>query len=160
MRHGRAEHAASTDFERLITATGRRESAEAGAWLAAQGFRPDRALVSAASRAVGTWLSVAEGADWTLTPELSEVLYGAGTDTALDLVRESPEAATSVLLLGHNPTIASLASLLDDGDADPEVSSAVFSGYPTSAVALFAYEGSWADLDVSGARLIAFHPRG
>ncbi len=157
MRHGKAEQAARTDFERPVAERGRRDSAEAGGWLADQGFRPDHALVSAALRAVGTWMSVAEGGGWDLEASLSQVLYGAGPETALDLVRESPEDVASLIVVGHNPTMAYLASLLDDGEAEPALSSEVLGGYPTSAVAVFEYVGAWADLDVAGARLVAFH---
>ena len=30
-------------------------------------------------------------------------------------------------------------------------------GFPTSAVAVFSYDGAWADLDEGSARLEAFH---
>jgi phosphohistidine phosphatase len=157
MRHGKAEQAGRTDFEREIAHRGERDSADTGAWLARSGFTPDLVLVSAARRTVGTWESVAQGGGFDLEPYLSQVLYGAGPETALDLVRESPDDATAVLVIGHNPTIAYLASLLDDGEGDPAVASAMMSGYPTSAVALFEYDGPWADLSEAGARLVAFH---
>jgi phosphohistidine phosphatase len=157
IRHGKAEHAGRTDFERELADRGRKDSADAGAWLAREGFIADHALVSAAHRAVGTWRYVAEGADWELEPTLSQGLYSAGPETALDLVRESPAAAAAVVVVGHNPTMAYLASLLDDGDGDPEVASAMLAGYPTSAVAVFEYDGEWVDLDEGGARLVGFH---
>jgi phosphohistidine phosphatase len=157
IRHGKAEQAGRTDFEREIADRGRHDSADAGAWLARQSFVADHALVSAAHRAVGTWLCVAEGAEWELEPTLSQGLYSAGPETALDLVRESPAAAAALVVVGHNPTIAYLASLLDDGDGDPDVASAMLRGYPTSAVALFEYDGKWSDLDEGGARLVGFH---
>ena len=53
--------------------------------------------------------------------------------------------------------MASLAYLLDDGEADAELSGRLFSGYPTSAAAVFEYDGSWADLGEGDARLVAFH---
>ena len=98
-------------------------------------------MVSAAHRTVGTWESVAAGGGSTLEPYLSEVLYGAGPETALDLLREAPDDVTAVIVIGHNPTMASLASLIDDGDGDPAVTSEMLSGYPTSAVAVFEYDG-------------------
>jgi phosphohistidine phosphatase len=157
MRHGKAEQAGRTDFERELADRGRADSEDTGAWLAREGFTPDHALVSAARRTVDTWESMARGGSWDLEPLLSQVLYGAGPETALDLVRESPADATRLVVVGHNPTIAYLASLLDDGDGDPDVASKMMSGYPTSAVALFEYDGEWADLDEAGARLVAFH---
>ena len=157
MRHGKAEQAGRTDFERELAARGDTDSADTGAWLALQGFRPDHALVSAAHRAVATWHSVARGGAWDLEPYLSQVLYGAGPDTTLDLVREIPAEAATVIVIGHNPTIAYVASMLDDGEGDPAVASQMMSGYPTSAVAVFEFEGDWKDLAEAGARLVAFH---
>jgi phosphohistidine phosphatase len=157
MRHGKADQGGRTDFERELAERGHRDSRDAGAWLAEQGFRPDHALVSAARRAVDTWESVASGGQLDVEPSLSQVLYGAGPETALDLVRETPVSATSIIVVGHNPTMASLASLIDDGDGDPAVASEMLSGYPTSAVAVFEYDGAWSDLTEGGARLVAFY---
>jgi phosphohistidine phosphatase len=157
MRHGKAEPAGRTDFEREVADRGRVDSADTGAWLAEQGFVPDHALVSAARRTIGTWESVAAGGGYDLEPFLSQALYGAGPESALDLVREVPAEAVALLVIGHNPTMASLASLLDDGEAAPEVSAEMMTGYPTSAVALFEYDGEWADLSEAGARLVGYH---
>ncbi len=157
MRHGKAEQSGRTDFEREIAGRGRDDSADAGTWLVSQGFVPDLALVSAAHRTVATWRSVASAGGFDIEPRLSQVLYGAGPETALDLVRESPAEATALIVVGHNPTMAYLASLLDDGEGDPDVSSAMMSGYPTSAVALFEYDGEWRDLAEASARLVGFH---
>jgi phosphohistidine phosphatase len=114
-------------------------------------------MVSAARRTVETWESVAAGGDFDLEPSLSEALYGAGPETALDLLREVLDDVTSVIVVGHNPTMASLASLIDDGDGDPAVTSEMLSGYPTSAVAVFEYDGPWSDLTEAGARLVAYY---
>jgi phosphohistidine phosphatase len=157
MRHGKAEQAGRTDFERELAERGRLDSEDTGTWLARRGFVPDHALVSAAHRTVGTWRSVAVGGDFDLEPHLSEALYGASPETALDLLRELPADTTALIVIGHNPTIAYLASLLDDGHGDPAVASDMMSGYPTSAVALFEYHGDWPDLAEAGARLVAYH---
>jgi phosphohistidine phosphatase len=157
MRHGKAEQAGRTDFERELAVRGHADSEDTGAWLAGEGFIPDRALVSAANRTIGTWESVASGGGYDIEPSLSQVLYGAGPETALDLVRETPQDVTALIVIGHNPTMAYLASLLDDGEGDPAVASEMMSGYPTSAVAVFEYDGDWADLAEAGARLVAYH---
>ena len=157
MRHGKAEQSGRTDFERELADRGHHDSEDTGAWLTGQGFVPDHALVSAARRTIGTWQSVASGGDFDVEPHLSQVLYGAGPETALDLLRETPDEATAVIVVGHNPTMAYLASLLDDGDGDPAVSSEMMSGYPTSAVALFEYDGEWSGLAEGSARLVGYH---
>jgi phosphohistidine phosphatase len=129
----------------------------AGQWLAGQGVVPDHALVSAATRAMETWTALASGADWEIEPSLDEGLYSAGPETALDLLRRTPADTGVLVVVGHNPTMAHLAQLLDDGEGDPDASSAMATGFPTSAVAVFEYDGEWADLDLTSARLVAFH---
>ena len=131
MRHGKAEQAGRTDFEReLAERVGWTPPTPAPGW-PTRGSCPTCALVSAARRTIGTWESVAAGGGFDVEPRLSQVLYGAGPETCLDLVRELPADATSLILVGHNPTMAYLASLLDDGEGDPAVSADMMSGYPT-----------------------------
>ena len=157
MRHAKAEQSGPTDFDRPLAGRGHRDAAAAGAWMAAQEFEPEYALVSPALRTRETWADVAAGADWELDADFDRSLYSADNDTALDLVREIDDDVHRLLVIGHNPTIASLAQLLDDGDADPEIADQLFSGYPTSAMAVFEYDGSWADLAEGEARLVACH---
>ena len=116
MRHAKAEQTGATDFERRLSERGHADAAAAGRWLAARGGEPELALVSAAARTQETWESLAEGAGWDLDAELVEGLYSAGTQTALDLLRDVDDGITSVIIVGHNPTMASLAAVLDDGD--------------------------------------------
>ena len=60
-------------------------------------------------------------------------------------------------MIGHNPTMAYLAQLLDDGEATPELEGELLAGFPTSAVAVFEYDGAWADLGEGSARLVGYH---
>ena len=136
---------------------GHADAAAAGRWLAARGGEPELALVSAAVRTQETWESLAEGAGWDLDAELVEGLYTAGTQTALDLLREVDDGITSVIIVGHNPTMASLAAVLDDGDGDEEAGNELALGYPTSAVTVFEYDGKWSELDEASASVVAFH---
>lgn len=157
VRHAKAEPSADTDHARRLLDRGRADAAAAGQWLTRQGLVPDHALVSAATRALETWTALASGAGWELEPTLDEGLYSAGPDTALDLLRGAPAEARVLVVVGHNPTMAQLAQLLDDGEGDPEALTAMVSGFPTSAVAVFEYDGAWVDLDLTSARLLAFH---
>ena len=163
MRHAKAEQAGPSDYERPLAARGHDDAAEAGSWLAARGFVPDHALVSAALRTRETFEHVCRGAgdSWAASsgsvPELDRGLYAAGADTALDLLRSVDEAHEQVLVIGHNPTVAYLAQLLDDGEGDTAAANDLALGFPTSATAVFAYSGSWADLAPGAARLSAHH---
>ena len=157
MRHAKAEQAGPTDFERELADRGRDDAAAAGGWLAARGICPDAVLVSAATRTQQTFTAVAQGAQWTVAPTLDRGLYAADPDTALDLVRGLGDTVGSVVVIGHNPTMAYLATMLDDGEGDPDAAVGIAGGFPTSALAVFSYDGSWADLAGGAARVTAFH---
>jgi phosphohistidine phosphatase len=157
MRHAKAEPSGPSDFDRPLAPRGRDDAAAAGAWLASQSVAPDAAIVSAAVRTQATWSALASGAGWSLAPTLDRGLYSAGPETALDLVRALSDEVATVVMVGHNPTMAYLANLLDDGDGDPAAVADLTSGFPTCSLALFTYDGPWADLDPGRARLVAFH---
>jgi phosphohistidine phosphatase len=157
MRHAKAEQLGPTDFERELAERGRGDSEAAGRWLAGQTITPDHAWVSAALRTQQTWECVAEGAGWALEPALDRGLYAAGPDTAFDLIRSTPDESRILLVIGHNPTMAVVAQLLDDGEGDDDAAEAMTAGFPTSALAVFDYDGTWSDLEPASARLTAFH---
>ena len=158
MRHAKAESSAPSDQERQLTASGHADAAAAGQWLAERGVSPDYVLVSAADRTTQTWEDVAIAADWDLTlAEHDEGLYAAGPATALDLVRGVDDGHSTVMVIGHNPTMFSLVQLLDDGDGDVEAGNQLALGYPTAAVTVLSYDGAWADLDEADASVTAFH---
>jgi phosphohistidine phosphatase len=157
MRHGKAEPGGETDVLRELAQRGWDDALEAGRWLADSGLTPDAALVSSARRTRSTWLAVAEGGSFEAGATYSESLYNAGPETALDLVRETADEVTALVVVGHNPTMAYLAQLLDDGSGDEEAGREMATGFPTSALAVFAVTGSWAELDLASARLVAFH---
>lgn len=155
MRHAKAEAGGATDFERPLAERGRRDATDAGRWLAGQGIAPEHALVSAALRTRETWAAVAEGASWSLEADVDRGLYDAGPETALDLICRTPAPAGTLIVVGHNPTMAYLVQLLDSGAGEPGASDALAGGFPTSAVAVFAYDGAWADLGSGAADLVA-----
>jgi phosphohistidine phosphatase len=157
VRHARAEQVAASDIERRLLEEGLRDAAEAGSWLASRQVCADHALVSAADRTRQTWERLAEAAGWSLEPSLDRGLYTAGPETALDLMRLVPEDVSTLVVVGHNPTVAYLANMLDDGEGDPQVANEMAMGYPACAVTLFEYAGAWPDLDAGTATLVAFH---
>ena len=104
-----------------------------------------------------TWTSLAGGAGWDLAPELDRGLYSAEPATAMDLIGLVDEAVRRLLVVGHNPTMAYLAQLLGDGEAPEDLEGELLAGFPTSATAVFAYDGAWRDLAEGSARLVAYH---
>jgi phosphohistidine phosphatase len=75
------------------------------------------------------------------------------------VIGETPEETATLVLVGHNPSIAELADALDDGAGDPASREALTTGYPTSGVCVFTVTGAWND--VRSATLTHFSaPRG
>lgn len=157
LRHAKAEPFAASDHDRVLTRRGRADAAAAGQWAADHGVLPDHVIVSSAARTQETWSCFAEAAGVAPEVVVDRSLYAAGTDAALEILTSVPAEARAVMLVGHNPTMAYLVHLLDDGGADPAVFADVSTGYPTSALTVLDVPGPWADLDVAGARIRMFH---
>jgi len=159
MRHAKAVATAPSDHERGLAPRGRDDAAQVGRWLRERGIAPDAALVSDALRTRETWEHVAGAAGWDLEADLSAALYAAGSDSAFDLIREVDAGVRTLVVVGHNPTMASIAELIDDGEGDVEASTGLVTrGFPTSALAVFTVEAAWADLGPGAGRIEAFHP--
>lgn len=157
MRHAKAEPVAASDHDRRLTARGTADAAEAGEWARSAGVLPGHAFVSTAARAHETWSAFSAAADLDIVPELDDALYSAGPDAAVEVLRTAPAGEHTVMIVGHNPTMAQLVHLLDDGSAEPEAFAEISAGFPTCAVAVLEVAGEWADLEIGGARITAFH---
>jgi phosphohistidine phosphatase len=158
MRHGQAEAFAAEDHRRRLTERGRRQATASGEWLAERGIIPTHAFVSSSTRTRQTWRALVAGNGTPAEARVEDAVYSADADSALDVLRGAPPEAEVVLYVGHNPTAASLAHLLDDGDPDPAAFRAMSAGFPTAATAVLEVSVPWADLDAATGHLVAFHP--
>lgn len=157
MRHAKAEQFAASDHDRVLTARGVADAAEAGQWVSGQGFLPDVAVVSSASRTQETWTSFAQAAGSDLVATTDRALYAADIDGVLEIIRNLSDDARTALVIGHNPTMELLVHYLDDGDSDPGVFAQVTAGYPTAALTVLQFSGGWETVGLAGARTVAFH---
>lgn len=155
MRHAKAEGYDKADVDRELAARGSRDVEAAGRWFAERGLHPDGGLVSAAARTRSTWAGVARSAGWSVQPKLSEPLYAAGPESALDLIRGTADEVRTLVVIGHNPTMAYLAQILDDGEGD--LTDEMATNFPTCAVAVLELDGDWIDLDAGACRLVGFY---
>jgi len=160
LRHGKAEAFAAEDHRRRLTDRGRRAAVAAGEWLAEQGMVPTHAFVSSAARAHDTWEAVAEGSGSAAAVRVEDAVYTADADSAVDILRTAPSDARVVIFVGHNPTAASLAHLLDDGNPDPDAFRAMTRGFPPGALAVLEVAVPWAELGAATGHLVAFHGKG
>jgi len=147
------------DHARPLNARGRRSATAMAAAMRDLGLSPDVVLVSSARRTLQTLEAISPFADSPLIEPMDD-LYLAPWQRLLDLLRQSPETARSVLLIGHNPGLHDLALALA-GPTAMAGSAAVAArrmaeGFPTCSLAEFTVASRWRDLAEGGGRLVRF----
>jgi phosphohistidine phosphatase len=152
VRHAKSAWPDVADHERPLAPRGRRQAPLVGGWLRVHGYRPDLVLCSAAKRARETWQLIAAElvTPRQLIPE--ERAYGAAGSGLLDLVRETPGAVWTLLLVGHDPGVPDLAGTLAGESAGGAAVGALrrmAAKFPTGAVAVLTVPGAWRDLDTA-----------
>ncbi len=157
MRHAKAEPFASSDQVRRLTERGVADATDAGAHLAATHVVPDHAVVSSATRARETWDAVATGSGATATTVVDAALYTGSPDVVLEALRGVPGQARALIFVGHNPTAAYLAHLLDDGNGDPDAVTGLLQGFPAGALTVLDVDVAWADLAAETGRVVDFY---
>ncbi|NYH90527.1 histidine phosphatase family protein [Actinopolymorpha rutila] len=180
LRHGKAESPLGVaDADRPLASRGRAQSGYAGRQARELGVMPDLAVVSPALRTRQTWAEFAGAiaansavgarrsgksqpeVEVETTPPQVEVevdldrrVYDNTLDDLLDVVTEAPDDARTLLVVGHNPSIASLAAALDDGSSGAD-RSVLAGGYPTGTLTVFDVAGSWKTVGPGSGRLRA-----
>ncbi len=160
LRHAKAEPAgAVVDHDRPLALAGRRQASAVGAALAEAGLAPTHVLCSSALRTRQTWdlvrtpLAASGAPDAELT--VVDALYDAGAGDVLALVRGLPQEASTVLVVGHEPTVSQLADALAGPGSDGGAVARVRPGVPTATWSLLEFDGTWDALDLGAARLVA-----
>jgi phosphohistidine phosphatase len=111
MRHGHAD-GGSDDYARELAEAGRVAVQNAGRELAEQGVTVQYVLTSSAPRAIDTARLVAAALGYSGEIHSQRSLYLAQAGVLRDVLRNLPNAAESVLLVGHNPGLSALAQWL------------------------------------------------
>ena len=146
MRHAKAgELPGGPDFERALRPRGLRDSAAAGRWLAASGYRPDLVLCSAARRTRQTWHHLSKELGGKPAFAAERRLYQADSDDVAGLIRETSKDVGTLMYIGHNPAAAGVVGLLTG--SEPE--------FPTAAIAVIGLTGDWAETESGGGELLA-----
>jgi phosphohistidine phosphatase len=160
LRHAKSAWPDVSDFERPLAPRGRRDGPAAGHWLRDSAYPLDHVICSPARRTRETWDLVVQELDATPPVSYDERVYGAGVNTLLDVVCEAPAEVETLLLVGHNPGLQELTLALA-GEASGDALERAMEKFPTSAIAVLTFEGSWPELTPGSALLADFAiPRG
>ncbi|CAM3662571.1 histidine phosphatase family protein [Nocardiopsis rhodophaea] len=136
LRHAKAEHGyVGTDHERELTDKGRKQAQKVGTLLTEADCIPDHVICSTAVRTRQTLDLAMERMPRRPTADYESAAYMAGIDTIFDLINMVDADISTLMVVGHNPTMAQLAAaFLED---EPLIS------FPTASVALVDLEVDW-----------------
>jgi phosphohistidine phosphatase len=128
-----------------------------GAFMRKEKLIPDLVLCSPARRAHETWSLVSNELGTSPKVLVEDAVYDFGNGgRILDAVRRKGSGATAVLVVGHNPSLGTLALRLV-GKGDPKLRRRMAEKYPTCTLAVLEFESSdWRDLKDGEARLVSF----
>jgi phosphohistidine phosphatase len=133
LRHAKSgwDDPVTCDFDRPLNPRGRRAARTVGREMRRLGLVFDRVAASPARRVIETVEEV-EGAFGRLDPAYDKRIYLAAPETLLELVRETADEVTRLLLVGHNPGLEELALTLASTGAERTELAAK---YPTATLA-------------------------
>jgi phosphohistidine phosphatase len=143
-----------------------------GHWLAGAGYIPDRVVCSTALRARQTWQLAQPVFGSVPVAVFDDRVYAASQAQLLDLIRRTPAATRTLLIVGHDPAVPELARTLAAPGAegsDAEASAGTVNDaalavmldrmrakFPTAATAVLECTGDWDQLVPERARLACF----
>jgi len=150
MRHGKSswDLRYQSDHDRPLARRGEVAAARVGRFLSTAGSQPDLVLTSTAVRARSTATLAAEAGSWTCNIVRVPEFYSSGPDGVLEVLRDVEGAPQRLLIVGHNPTWADLASRLVGG---------ANLRFPTAAVACVQFQGeTWSAIGAAPGELLWF----
>ena len=153
LRHAKSswDDPSLADHERPLSKRGLKTAAAMRAAILSRGLVPDLALVSTARRTRETFAAL-EPWPRPLSVMFLDALYHASPSAMLELLREVEPSRRCVLLVGHNPGLIELATLLASRD-EGGFAQQLANGFPTGALALFEVKGPWSDFGQGSAKL-------
>jgi phosphohistidine phosphatase len=102
------------DHDRPLNKRGKKEAPKVGKYLKANDLVPDLILSSTARRAHDTAQAVADECGFEGQIDLYKDLYLSDTSCYLDILQRLPDTADRVLVVGHNPDLDELLTILTD----------------------------------------------
>lgn len=160
VRHAKTEQVpGKVDHDRELLPRGIADARAGGAWIVEHDLVPHLVLCSTATRAQQTWQHLADGGRLRDVEVWSDRrIYNAYPEEILEVIREAPEDARTVMVVGHAPGIPSLgAGLADEETSDRAALTTLGEGMPTGVGLELEVERTWAELAAESARLVGVH---
>jgi phosphohistidine phosphatase len=155
MRHAKSDYPGGVrDHDRPLSRRGRRDAAAAAAWLREQPqWQPiDEVLSSTAERTRQTVAAL----NFSAPVRFASEIYEGTPDDIAGQVRATREEVTTLVTVGHAPGIPGLVMELTAEDSDAALTDAVSARFPTAAMAVLQWNGSWSELEYGMAKLTGF----
>ena len=154
MRHAKSDYPPGVaDHDRPLAPRGLRQAGLAGDWLRAHAPTIEGVLCSTATRTRETLPNTRIDAP----VRYSERIYASTPGTIIDEINTVDDAVATLLVIGHEPTMSTLALGLG-GASDTDVAAAerISEKFPTSAIAILTVPCTWKELELGVATLIDF----
>lgn len=114
MRHAKSswDNPHLSDHDRPLNARGEKAALTMAKRLEKRGYVPDLVIVSSALRAQQTAARLQTVYNGALRVKTEPLLYDASPETYVSVIRSVPEDVSHLMIIGHNPTIETLATEL------------------------------------------------
>ena len=154
IRHGKSEQGhGKNDHDRALNDRGHADGLFMQSWLSSHAHQATWMWVSSALRAQQTAHYALTGfsqSNHSCTDVTAETLYLAPPQSILDCIQQTPEDVRSVAIVGHNPGLSHMVSLLNNNEA----AGGDLFNLPTWGISLFATEADWIDVRYGGCQLL------
>lgn len=158
MRHAKSSWNSDdvTDHARPLSGRGREAAPKMGSWLKKAGLKPETLLCSTALRVQETVSLIRPFLPKAMTVAEHKRLYMALPREILSEIGKVPDQTGTLMVLGHNPGIGSLAHWVA-GQGDKQDMARLAEKFPTAAVAVVDFDvEAWRDVDGEGGTLRHF----
>ena len=138
-RHAKtARESGGGDHDRPLTNRGEEDSKRIGRYLSDEQLLPDLAIASDSRRTRQTLDLALKAANQHPRTRLERAVYLAEAHTLLELIRRTPADIRALMIIGHAPGMADLATLLT-GFGDRYAFARMNTKFPTSGLAVLDF---------------------
>ena len=157
LRHAKSswDDASLPDHERPLNRRGVEACALVAADIERAGIAPGLVLCSTAVRTRETLELIEHGLGGEPVVRFERCVYEASAGQLIELIADCGAREDSVLVIGHNPAIGSLAVALTGSGSEDECAQ-LRAKFPTGARASLGFDCEWDRLGAGAARLEAF----